>query len=96
MVELDNWLPSNLKYDGSTYMWARYEEAKGTVVIGVGQPTLNSLGDLAYLSLTEPGQQVQSGQSVGSMEAAKMTGEILSPVSGQVVSRNDQVLETRT
>ncbi len=91
--DFDAWLPVDRKYDDATYMWAKRDAGSGNILIGAGRPTLNSLGDLAYLSLAEPGRQVQRGQSAGSMEAAKMTGEIITPVSGEVVARNESVLK---
>ena len=92
MKDFHAWLPIDRKYDSTTYMWAKRDTDSGHVIVGVGKPTLNSLGDLAYLSLATLGSKVQRGQSAGSMEAAKMTGEIITPVSGEVVARNEQVL----
>ena len=88
-----SWLPSDRIYDGESYMWVKDNSNNGNLVIGAGMPAIESLGDLAYLTLSEPGTTVTRGDSIGSMEAAKMTGEIVSPVSGRIVGRNENVLE---
>ena len=56
-------------------------------------PAIESLGELAYLTLADIGTTVRRGQSIGSMEAAKMTGDIVSPISGTIVDRNESVLD---
>ncbi len=88
-----DWLPEDRVYDGSSYLWVKEKSEDGRLRIGIGLPTVESFGELAYLSLLEPGQKVTRGESLGSMEAAKMTGEIVSPVSGTIVERNEPVLD---
>ncbi len=89
---MNDLLPADRKYDSQTYMWVKSDSDSGNVIVGAGQPTLISLGDLAYVSLAQPGDQLRRGGSAGSMEAAKMTGDLVAPVSGQVVARNDHVI----
>ncbi len=93
MSDRNAWLPSDRSYDGESYLWVKPDEDNGKLHVGIGSPAIESLGDLAYLTLAEAGTRVTRGQSIGSMEAAKMTGEIVSPVSGTIVDRNDSALE---
>lgn len=93
MPDRNAWLPSDRNYDGESYLWVKPDNDNGKLHVGVGSPAIESLGELAYLTLAEPGTRVSRGESIGSMEAAKMTGEIVSPVSGTVVDRNDSALE---
>ena len=93
MPDHSTWLPSDRVYDGKSYLWIKDDSENGRLLIGIGLPTIESLGELAYLTISGPGTQVKRGDSIGSMEAAKMTGEIVSPVSGTIVERNDAVLE---
>ncbi|MDE0309958.1 MAG: hypothetical protein OXI60_09045 [Acidiferrobacterales bacterium] len=93
MSELSSWLPTDRLYDESSYLWVKEESESGNLLVGIGHPTIESLGELSYLTLSGPGTEVKRGESVGSMEAAKMTGEIVSPVSGTIVRRNERVLE---
>jgi len=93
MAKLSDWLPEDRLYDGGSYLWVKEKSEGGTLQVGIGLPTVESFGELAYLSLLEPGEKVSRGDSIGSMEAAKMTGEIVSPVSGTIVERNETVLD---
>lgn len=93
MYQKSSWLPADRLYDATSYLWIKDVVDNGNLLVGIGQPTIESLGELSYLTVSEPGTEVKRGDSVGSMEAAKMTGEIVSPVSGTVVSRNESILE---
>jgi glycine cleavage system H protein len=64
----------------------------GHVTVGMDELGLDSLGEMAYLTLPNVGAPVEMGKAMGSMEAAKMTGEIYAPISGMVVEKNDAVL----
>jgi len=89
--------PAELYYDRSTHLWVRRAPkgcfAKGEVVtIGLDALGLESLGDMAYISLQATGLPVRRGEAVGSMEAAKMVGDLIAPVSGTIAARNEAVL----
>ena len=60
---------------------------------GMDELGLDSLGEMAYLTLPDVGTAVEMGKAMGTMEAAKMTGELYAPVSGVVVKKNDAVLK---
>ena len=83
--------PSALHYDPTHHMWVR-AEGNRRVVVGIDVLGLETLGDLAYITLAQVGDQVGRGAACGTLEAAKMTGELVSPVSGRVVARNDAVV----
>lgn len=82
--------PPELYYDRATHVWARADG--NTVTIGLDALGLESLGDLAYLSLQPVGASVQRGEALGSLEAAKMVGDLVAPVSGVIVAHNEAVL----
>lgn len=92
MNKYTEWLPADRLYHRDTYLWVKPDNLSGNVVIGMSSPALESLGELAYLTLVQEGENVRRDQSIGTMEAAKMTGEITSPVSGTVVRHNEQVI----
>lgn len=93
MSEISSWLPADRLYDESSYLWVKDGLDSGNLLVGIGNPTIESLGELSYITISSPGTVVKRGESVGSMEAAKMTGEIVSPISGSIVSINEAVLE---
>jgi len=85
-------VPADRHYDGSRHLWAKREEGSHRVRVGIDSIGLESLGVLAYVTLRPGGSTVARGESLGTLEAAKMTSDIAAPVSGTIASRNDAVL----
>jgi len=81
--------PADRHYDRESHLWARPQADGPLVQVGIDALGLAALGDLAYVSLCQPGTAVRRGEPVGTLEAAKITGEILAPLSGVVRQRND-------
>ncbi|MBI3242574.1 MAG: glycine cleavage system protein H [Chloroflexi bacterium] len=82
--------PPELYYDRATHVWVR-PDGEG-VTIGLDALGLESLGDMAYLSLQAVGLPARRGETLGSLEAAKMVGDLIAPVSGVITARNEAVL----
>jgi glycine cleavage system H protein len=76
-------------------MWTQLDSA-GQNIVGIDTLGLESLGDLAYISLQATGMPVKRGESIGVLEAAKMTGDVIAPVSGMLMTRNKNVLRDPT
>jgi glycine cleavage system H protein len=89
-------IPDDRYYDSANHLWAKMDSATGRVVIGIDELGLQALGDLVYITLKEAGTPVKRGEAVGTLEAAKMTGDIIAPVSGILIGRNDSVLRDPT
>ncbi len=83
--------PENLFFDKKHHVWC-LPESDLLIRIGIDPLGLASLGDLAYLSLNQNGSQVEQGQPMGMLEASKMTGELIAPVGGKIVERNQVAL----
>lgn len=86
-------MPTNLHYEPTHHLWVKRDAETGRVLVGIDSMGLHAIGDLAYLALPAVGTAVKKGEAVGSMEAAKMTSELIAPVSGIVIGRNEQVLQ---
>lgn len=84
--------PRERYYDRIHHLWVQMVPEGGRVSIGMDALGLEALGDLVYLSLPEVGAPVKRGKPLGTLEAAKMTGELIAPVSGTLVARNESVL----
>ena len=82
----------NDRFYNSNHLWTKQDDT-GQVTVGMDELGLDSLGEMAYLRLPNVGTAVKMGKAMGTMEAAKMTGEIYAPVSGIVVKKNDTVLQ---
>jgi glycine cleavage system H protein len=80
------------RFYNSNHLWMKKGD-NGHVTVGMDELGLDSLGELAYLTLPSQGTLVEMGKAMGSMEAAKMTGELIAPVSGIVIEKNDRVLQ---
>ena len=80
------------RFYNSNHLWIK-ENDSGQVTVGMDELGLDSLGEMAYLTLPNVGATVEMGKAMGTMEAAKMTGEIHAPVSGIVVKKNNTVLQ---
>jgi len=85
-------IPDDRYYDGANHLWAKADSTTGRVVIGIDKLGLQALGDLVYITLKEVGTPVKRGEAVGTLEAAKMTGDIIAPASGILIGRNESVL----
>ena len=90
----DYLFPPDLYYDRSSHIWVRYE-GEG-VTVGLDALGLESLGDMAYISLQAVGFPVSRGEPMGTLEAAKMVGDLVTPVSGVITARNEAALRDPT
>ncbi len=83
--------PKDLRYT-KTHEWVRVEGDVAT--IGITDYAQNELGDITYLELPEVGSQVTQNEPLGVIESVKAASDIYAPVSGEVIERNEQVIES--
>ncbi len=85
-------VPTDRAYERDTNIWV---QRRGDVVrIGLDELGQEMNGDMAFIQLAVPGTEVRRGDELGSMEAGKYVGPILSPMSGTVRAVNRAVLDT--
>ena len=60
--------------------------------LGLSAFAIDQLGDIVFVELPELGASLSKGQSFGSVESVKAVEDLIAPVGGQVVARNDAVL----
>jgi glycine cleavage system H protein len=83
--------PDDLKYT-TEHEWLRTPgEHEGSVRIGITHYAQDALGDIVYVSLPEVGITVDAGTTCGELESTKSVSDVYSPVSGEVVARNDSL-----
>jgi glycine cleavage system H protein len=83
--------PEELKYT-SEHEWVRAAGgAEGSVRVGITHYAQEALGDIVFVSLPEVGDDVEAGTAVGELESTKSVSDVYVPVSGRVVSRNEQL-----
>jgi glycine cleavage system H protein len=79
-------IPDDLRYTAE-HEWVR--ASGNTVRVGITHFAQDSLGDVVFVELPEPGAAVTAGQAVGEIESTKSVSDVYSPVSGTVTARNE-------
>jgi len=79
-------LPAELRYTKS-HEWVR-DNGDGTVTVGITAHAQEALGDLVYVELPTPGQQLASGDPCAVVESVKAASDIYSPLAGETVEAN--------
>ncbi|XP_073947594.1 glycine cleavage system H protein-like [Choristoneura fumiferana] len=69
--------------------WVVVKNDIGTV--GISKYAQESLGDVVFAQLPEPGAEVKAGDECGALESVKAASEIYSPVTGTVTEKNSEV-----
>jgi glycine cleavage system H protein len=82
--------PADLKYTRE-HEWARQEG--GEITVGITSHAQAELGDIVFLELPEVGAQVEQGKTFGVVESVKAVSDLYSPVSGQVVRINADLVD---
>ena len=57
-------------------------------VLGITDFAQQELGDIVYVELPQPGQEVRVGDVLGTIESVKAVSEIFAPLAGTVVEGN--------
>ncbi len=78
-----------------THEWVRLVE-DSTVEVGITNHAQELLGDLVYVELPNVGQVVAVGDTIGVVESVKAASDLFSPIAGEVVAINDEVVADPT
>ncbi|MET0467284.1 MAG: glycine cleavage system protein GcvH [Aeromicrobium sp.] len=84
-------IPEDLFYSAE-HEWVRVEG--DVAIIGITDFAQDQLGDIVYVDLPAEGDVVESGTVVGELESTKSVSDVFTPVSGQVIARNDALEAT--
>lgn len=63
------------------------------ITVGITDYAADQLGDLVFVELPEVGASVAPGTVISEVESTKSVGEVYAPVAGEVIERNDAVIE---
>ena len=83
--------PDDLKYL-DTHEYIRLEGDLAT--IGISAFAVDQLGDIVFLDLPEVGGELEKGEAFGTVESVKAVEDLKAPVTGTVVERNDEIVES--
>lgn len=81
-------VPSELKYS-KEHEWVKVEG--NTVTIGITEYAQGELGDIVFVELPEVDDEINEGDTFGSVESVKTVSELCAPVSGKVVESNEEL-----
>ncbi|HEY9597654.1 MAG TPA: glycine cleavage system protein GcvH [Cyanophyceae cyanobacterium] len=83
--------PTDLKYL-DTHEYVRLDGEIAT--IGISAFAVDQLGDIVFLELPDLGDALTKGETFGSIESVKAVEDLNAPISGTVVDRNEQMVES--
>jgi len=81
--------PDDLYYH-KEHAWARIED-DGTVTVGMTDFAQESAGEIMYVDLPEPGDEVEVGGTCAKIQTAKWIGKLQAPVSGEIIEINEDL-----
>ena len=82
--------PVNLKYS-QEHEWVR-SETGNTATIGITMFAVESLGDIVFVELPEKEALLSQFVKMGEIESVKAVSDLYSPISGQVLERNEELI----
>jgi len=77
-----------LKYS-KDHEWVKVDGNKA--IIGITDYAQDSLGDVVFVDLPEPGETVNAGDAAAVVESVKAAADIYSPVSGTIIEVNTEL-----
>jgi glycine cleavage system H protein len=83
--------PQDLQYT-KDHEWLRVAGDVGTV--GITDHAQSELGDVIFLEFPQVGAKIEAGKTLGTIESVKAVSELFSPVSGEILEVNKDLLTT--
>ncbi len=82
--------PEDLRYHEG-HAWVRQEGEEAT--IGITRYAADEMGEIIFAELPEEGTEIERDEVFGNVESAKAVEDLLAPLSGTVLRRNEAVLD---
>ena len=83
--------PDDRRYSAE-HEWALIEGDE--VVVGITDFAQAQLGDVVYVELPRQGDHVKQMKVMGVIESVKAASDLYAPVDGEVLERNEKVLDS--
>ena len=81
---------SEVKYS-KEHEWIKLEDEVAT--IGITKHATEMLGDIVFAELPEKGSNVEKDGTAGVVESTKAASDVYTPVSGEVVDINQEIVD---
>ena len=75
------------------HAWARLDD-DNRITIGISDYAQEELGDISGITLPEEGDEVVKDESFGSIESQNEVTDLFSPLSGEIVEINQELLDS--
>lgn len=82
--------PSDCLYS-QQHEWARVDGEVCT--LGITDFAQNELGEVVFVELPEVGQLFDAHDEIGTIESVKAVAEVYTPVAGEVIQVNDDIVD---
>jgi glycine cleavage system H protein len=83
-------IPADLKYT-QDHEWIRVEGK--TAVVGVTDFAQGELGDVVFVEIETEGEELDKGETFGTVEAVKTVSDLFMPVGGKVLEINEALAD---
>ena len=87
---MDYKFPKGLKYT-ATHEWVLLEN--GVATVGITDYAQHQLGDIVYVEMPEIGMVFERQSNAGEIESVKAVGEIIVPLSGEIIEINSKIID---
>jgi glycine cleavage system H protein len=87
---MDYKFPEGLMYT-ATHEWVSLEDEIATV--GITDYAQHQLGDIVYIEMPDIGLVFERESIAGEIESVKAVGEIIMPLSGEIIETNSKIVE---
>ena len=87
---MDYKFPKELKYT-VTHEWVLLED--DIAIVGITDFAQHQLGDIVYVEMPETGMVFERESNAGEIESVKAVGEIIMPLSGEIIETNSKVID---
>lgn len=84
-------IPKELKYTND-HEWIRQDDDQH-VTVGITDYAQGELGDIVFVEIESEDEELDNGETFGSVEAVKTVSDLFMPVSGTVVKINENLNE---
>ena len=81
-------VPSEFKYS-KEHEWVKVEG--NTATIGITEYAQGELGDIVFVELPDVDDEINEGDTFGSVESVKTVSYLYAPVCGKIVETNDEL-----
>ena len=75
-----------------SHEWVKVEG--DIAVIGVSDFAQKEMGDITYVDMPDVDDEVTAEEDFGALESVKASSELVTPVSGKIVARNEELEDT--